>query len=185
MLADPLKRCVLYDATEVGTMLDAMAEQAAPLLAGRDAVLVGILRRGAPIAARLHGRLAERPGFERLRRVEVRIKRYDDDLSLLHPETALTEAPENANLDFTGCTVMLVDDVLYQGHSLARAVDWTLRRGASEVRAAVLADRCVTRLPVRADVVGARLQVAADDIVDCHVPPYEPDLAIALVRPRR
>ena len=82
-------------------------------------------------------------------------------------------------------TVVLVDDVLYRGHSLARALDWALRRGAAEVRVAVLADRRVTSLPLHADVVGAALQVAADDVVECHVPPYEPDLAIELVRPRR
>ena len=51
-------------------------------------------------------------------------------------------------LDFTGRTVLLVDDVLYRGHSLARALDWALRRGAAEVRVAVLADRHVALLPV-------------------------------------
>lgn len=185
MLTDPLKRCVLYDTAEVASMLDAMAARAAPLLSGRDAVLVGILRRGGPIAAALHERLATRHGLERLQRVEVKIKRYGDDLSLLHPQTVLTEDPAHAGLDFTGRTVLLVDDVLYRGHSLARALDWALRRGAAEVRVAVLADRHVALLPVHADVVGAHLQVADDDIVECHVPPYEPDLAIELVRPRR
>ena len=185
MLTDPLKRCVLFDATEVETLLDAMAARMAPLLAGRDAILIGILRRGAPIAARLYARLTERHGLTHLQCIEVRIQRYGDDLRLLHPETLLTEDPSHTGLDFTGRTVVLVDDVLYRGHSLARALDWALRRGAAEVRVAVLADRRVTSLPLHADVVGAALQVAADDVVECHVPPYEPDLAIGLVRPRR
>lgn len=185
MLTDPLKDCPLFDTREVQGLLDAMASEAAALLRGRDAVVVGILRRGAPIAAMLQERLARDHGLGALERVEVRIQRYGDDLRLLHPETALTEDPAHAGLDFAGRCVLLVDDVLYRGHSLARALDWALRRRAAEVRVAVLADRNVTTLPVRADIVGARLQVAPDDVVECHVPPYEPELSIRLVRPRR
>lgn len=44
-----------------------------------------------------------------------------------------------------------------------------LRRGAPEIRAAVLVDRCVARLPVHADIVGVSLQVASDDVVECHL----------------
>ena len=183
--AGPSRHCMLYDAGEVGAMLDAMAAQAAALLAGRPATLVGILRRGAPLAAMLHERLARDHRRADLARVDVRIQRYADDLRLLHPETRLTEDPAQAGLDFTGRCVLLVDDVLYRGHSLLRALDWAARRGAAEVRVAVLADRRVALLPVHADVVGAQLQVAPEDVVECHVPPYEPELAIVLVRPRR
>lgn len=185
MLDDPLKDCPLYDSVEVESLLDAMAARAAALLAGRPATLVGILRRGAPIAAKLHERLAHAHGLADLPLVEVKIKRYADDLRVLHPETRLTEDPSHATLDFTGRCVLLVDDVLYRGNSLLRAIDWAARRGAVEVRAAVLADRRVARMPVFADIVGAHLQVADDDIVECHIPPYEPALAIRLVRPRR
>jgi pyrimidine operon attenuation protein/uracil phosphoribosyltransferase len=38
---------------------------------------------------------------------------------------------------------------------------------------------------VRADVVGVRLQVAAGDVVECNVPPYEPTFRIDLLRPSR
>jgi pyrimidine operon attenuation protein/uracil phosphoribosyltransferase len=79
--------------------------------------------------------------------------------------------------------VLIVDDVLYLGHSLARVSTYLSQRGTPTIRAAVLVDRCVTRLPVRADVVGIRLQVAAGDVVECHVPPFEPELAIELLRP--
>lgn len=185
MLTDPIRQCTLYDTAEVESMLDAMAESCANLLRGRSACLVGILRRGAPIAERLHERLTKTHGLTGLNLHRVRIKRYADDLRLIHPETALTEDPADAALDFTGRSVLLVDDVLYRGHSLARALDWALRRGAAEVRVAVLADRRVATLPLRADVIGAQLQVAADDVIECHVPPYEPDLSIALARPRR
>ena len=51
------------------------------------------------------------------------------------------------------------------------------------IRAAVLADRCVAQLPVHADIVGIRLQVAPGDVVECNVPPYEDELRIELLRP--
>lgn len=185
MITDPVKHCMLYDTAETETVLDAMAARAAALIAGRDTTLVGILRRGAPIAAMLRDRLARDHGRADVSLVEVKIKRYADDLQLLHPQTLLTEDPAHAALDFTGRCVLLVDDVLYRGHSLLRALDWAARRGAAEVLAAVLADRNVATIPVHADIVGVRLQVAPDDVVECHVPPYEPDLSIRLVRPRR
>lgn len=181
----PIKQCVLYDTAEVQALLDEMARQAARLLAGRDAVIVGILRRGAPLAAMLRERLLRDHGFAGLPAYDVKIQRYSDDLRVLHPETRLTEDPAHAGLDLTGRCVLLVDDVLYRGHSLLRALDWAARRGAAEIRVAVLADRHVTALPVHADVVGAHLQLAPEDVVECHVPPYEPELSIQLVRPRR
>ncbi|GAA4413959.1 phosphoribosyltransferase family protein [Quisquiliibacterium transsilvanicum] len=181
----PLKRCTLYDTAEVGALLDDMARRAAALLAGRDAVIVGILRRGAPLAALLRERLERDHGIAGLPSFDVKIQRYSDDLRLLHPETLLTEDPAHAGLDLAGRCVLLVDDVLYRGHSLLRALDWAARRGAAEVRVAVLADRNVNVLPVHADIVGAHLQLAPDDVVECHVPPYESELSVELVRPRR
>jgi pyrimidine operon attenuation protein/uracil phosphoribosyltransferase len=59
------------------------------------------------------------------------------------------------------------------------------RRGAAAVRIAVLADRCVAKLPIRANIVGVKLQIAAADVVECNVPPYENELKIELLRPSR
>ena len=62
-----------------------------------------------------------------------------------------------------------------------RGAPWTTKRPAA-IRVAVLADRCVTVLPLHADVVGLRLEVAPTDIVECHVPPYEPDFSVQLLQ---
>jgi pyrimidine operon attenuation protein/uracil phosphoribosyltransferase len=50
------------------------------------------------------------------------------------------------------------------------------------VRTAVLVDRCISRQPVHADIVGLRLQVAAGDVIECNVPPYEEQFRIELLR---
>jgi pyrimidine operon attenuation protein/uracil phosphoribosyltransferase len=178
---------ILYDASELDAVLDAMALACVPLLAGRRRVtVVGVLRRGVPLAELLLERLARlEPSLPAPTLLHLKIQRYADDLTLLHPETKLTEDPAHAALDLAGHAVLLVDDVLYRGHSLLRAVQWLAARQPAEVRVAVLADRHVAQLPVRADVVGLHLSMAPEDVVECHVPPYEPDLSIVLVRAER
>jgi pyrimidine operon attenuation protein/uracil phosphoribosyltransferase len=179
------ERFCLYDRAAIESVLDRMSADAAALLRGAaDPVLLGILRRGAPLAGMIQARLATQFGIE-LPRFELKLKRYADDLGLLHPDTQLTENAEFTARDLSRATILAVDDVLYRGHSLARVVAYLSQRRALEVRVAVLADRCVARLPLRADIVGIRLQLAPDDVVECGVPPYESDLAIDLLRPRR
>jgi pyrimidine operon attenuation protein / uracil phosphoribosyltransferase len=182
MERQPGIRTRIYTEQQLDTVLQRMAAGAAVLLAGCAPVaVVGVLRRGAPLAERLATRLRAEHGLRPVLRADLAISRYADDLTLLYPETRLQEA--STALPLTGCHVLLVDDVLYTGHSLLRAVDYLVRNQAAAVRVAVLAERCVACLPLRADVVGLRLQVAPGAIVECHVPPYEPDFAIDLVMP--
>ena len=46
----------------------------------------------------------------------------------------------------------------------------------------MLVDRGGARLPFRADVLGLRLEIAPPDIIECNVPPYEPELKIELLK---
>jgi pyrimidine operon attenuation protein / uracil phosphoribosyltransferase len=179
-------RSLLYTAAELEAMIDAMASQVVSTRSGdQPLVVIGILRRGAPLADRLAERLVRRHGMARPVRLDLQVKRYADDLSLLYPETKLDESAQLAALDLTGRSLLVVDDVLYSGHSLLKVVANLAQRRPADIRVATLVDRCVTLLPVHADVVGARLQVAPGAIVDCHVPPYEPELKIELVQAER
>jgi pyrimidine operon attenuation protein/uracil phosphoribosyltransferase len=177
-------RTPLFDATQLDAVVDGMARQAAGLLVGcEDVAVIGILRRGAPLADRLASALQVRHGCPPPLRLDLAISRYADDLSLLHPETRLVEDAQLAAADLTDYTLLVVDDVLYTGHSLLKAVDYLTAKGPAAIRVAVLVDRCIARLPLRADVVGLRLQMAPGDVVDCHVPPYEHEFRIELLRP--
>lgn len=178
-----VQRTCLYDGTQLAAVLTTMAHAATAILAGREHVaMVGILRRGRPLGDMLRQRLQPLLAGRALPLYPLELKRYADDLSLLHPETALTENAELAALDFANTTLLVVDDVLYGGYSLLRATSWLAQRGAQDIRTAVLVDRGVARLPVRADISGLRLDVAPGDIIECHVPPYEPDFRIELIR---
>lgn len=167
-------------------MIDAMAgEVAAWLRPGRRLVVIGILRRGAPLADRLTEHMVQLHGVPPPLRLDLAVKRYADDLTLLYPETRLDESAQLAELDLTDHCLLVVDDVLYSGHSLLKVVAYLARKHPAEIRVATLVDRCVARLPVHADVVGARLEVAPGSIIECHVPPYEPEFKIELVQTER
>lgn len=177
------QRTCLYSTADLDAVLADMARQAAGLLTGRKQIaIVGLLRRGAPLAEMLRDRLARDYGLSNLPLYKLHVKRYADDLTLLHPETELTVSSEQAALDLTNSTVMVVDDVLYRGHSLLRAVEYLAGKNPAEIRTVVLVDRGVTRLPIRADITGMRLDVAPQDIIECNVPPYEAEFRIDLLR---
>ena len=178
------RRTCLFTPEQLDAIVGDMARQAAGLLTGRTQVaIVGILRRGAPLADRLHAQLLKAYGLANCVRLDLQIKRYADDLTLLYPETRLTENPTHATLDLAGHTVLVVDDVMYRGHSMLRAVEYLACRQPAEIRTVVLVDRGAAKLPVRTDIVGVRLDVAPSDIIECNVPPYEDCFKIDLLQP--
>lgn len=180
----PGQRTCLYDAARLEVVLDAMAARAAGLLTATPLAVIGVLRRGAPLADRLVERMVRNHGMAQPLRLDLHVKRYADDLRLLHPDTELREGAREAAIDLSGYTLLIVDDVLYTGHSIARVVSHLVPRAPAAIRVAVLVDRGVAALPVHADVCGLRLDVAPGDVVECNVPPYEPDWRIELFRPQ-
>jgi pyrimidine operon attenuation protein/uracil phosphoribosyltransferase len=183
-LAPSGDRTCLYHTAQLDAVLDNMAWQAAGFLTAREKVLlVGILRRGAPLAEMLQKKLMSQFDFGKIPLLNLQIKRYSDSLTLLHPETKLIETPELAALELDGTSVLVVDDVMYRGHSMLRAVEYLARKGAAEIRTAVLVDRGANKLPVRVDIVGVRFDVAPTDIIECNVPPYEAEFKIDLLKP--
>jgi len=178
------ERICLYQTAQLDAVLDNMAWQAAGFLTTKTHILVvGILRRGAPLAEMLHKRLVNQFDLAGISLMNLQIKRYSDDLTLLHPETKLTENPKHVSLDLADTTVLVVDDVMFRGHSMLRAVEYLARKRAAEIRTAVLVDRGANKLPVRIDIAGVRLDVAPPDIIKCNVPPYETEFKIDLLKP--
>jgi pyrimidine operon attenuation protein / uracil phosphoribosyltransferase len=173
-----------YDARDLDAVMARMARQLSARLDAQPVVFVGVLRRGAPLAAMLHERLAAlRPELP-IERTDLHVKRYGDDLTLLHPDTALSELPQQAATTLAGKRVVVVDDVLYQGHSVFRVLEWVRRLEPLSAHVAVLVDRKINALPVHADVAGITLQIAPQDVIECNVPPYESDFAVDIWRPQ-
>jgi pyrimidine operon attenuation protein/uracil phosphoribosyltransferase len=176
-------RTCLYDADHMNAVMDSMARQASVLLHGCTRLaIIGILRRGAPLADKLTDLLVNEYALPKPLRLNLSVKRYADDLTLLYPETQLKEDQQIENLDLAGFTLLIVDDVLYTGHSLFKVVEYLIKKHPSQIRVACLADRKVNTIPIKADIVGVSLQIAPQDVVECHVPPYEPTFQIDLLQ---
>ncbi len=126
-------------------------------------VLIGIQRRGVPLAKRI---------AEKIKSVENReipvgildITLYRDDLSLLneHPVINGTEI----NFDIANKKVVLVDDVIYTGRTVRAAIDALMDINRPQmIQLAVLIDRGHRELPIRADYVGKNVPTSRSEIV--------------------
>nr|MDD6335258.1 bifunctional pyr operon transcriptional regulator/uracil phosphoribosyltransferase PyrR [bacterium] len=129
----------------------------------QDLALVGIRRRGVPMAQRLAG-LIER--FEGTRPPVgiVDITLYRDDLSLLseHPIVKGTDIL----FPVRDKRIVLVDDVLYTGRTARAGLDALMDMGrASVIRLAVMIDRGHRELPIRADFVGKNVPTSSSEVV--------------------
>ena len=133
----------------------------------RDLLVLGIPRRGVPLAQRIAARIGE---------VEqttvpvgsLDVTPYRDDLRL-RPARALahTDIP-NRGVD--GAVVVLVDDVLFSGRTIRAALDALNDLGRpTAVRLAVLVDRGHRQLPIRADFVGKNLPTSLAEDVRVHL----------------
>ena len=125
--------------------------------------LVGIRTRGVPLARRLAARIEEIEGKPCPVGV-LDITLYRDDLSTVshQPLVRRTEIPFAVD----GCTVVLVDDVLFTGRTVRAALDALIDLGRPRrIQLAVLIDRGHRELPIRADFVGKNVPTSLDEVV--------------------
>jgi pyrimidine operon attenuation protein/uracil phosphoribosyltransferase len=153
MTADEIRRAVIRISHEI------VEKQA-----GTDGLrLVGIQRRGVPIARRLAEEIEAHEGV-RIPVGALDITFYRDDLSTLGHSPVLkgTDLP----FEIGGSTVVLVDDVLYTGRTVRAAMDALREFGRPQaVRLAVLVDRGHRELPIRADHVGKNVPTSREEVV--------------------
>jgi pyrimidine operon attenuation protein/uracil phosphoribosyltransferase len=129
--------------------------------------LVGIHTRGVPLAHRLRRLIHEFTG-EEVVLGSIDITFYRDDVQVRGGEPPRHPQPlvRATKLDFAleGCTVVLVDDVLYTGRTIRSAIDALFDYGRPErVQLACLADRGHRELPIRPDYVGKNLPTSRNE----------------------
>ncbi|MBX6377077.1 MAG: bifunctional pyr operon transcriptional regulator/uracil phosphoribosyltransferase PyrR [Clostridia bacterium] len=130
----------------------------------RDVVLVGVRRRGVPLAQRIGRFIEEFEGTSPPIGV-LDITLYRDDLTARadRPQVHRTEIPVNIN----GCRVVLVDDVLYTGRTVRAALDALVDMGRpAQIQLAVLIDRGHRELPIRADYVGKNVPTSRREVIE-------------------
>lgn len=161
---------ILLDAAALERTLSRIAHELIEHNADLAALaLVGIHRRGVPIAVRLREKVAERSGVT-IDIGTVDITFHRDDVLVrggappLHPQPIV----RGTELDFPleGKTVVLVDDVLFTGRTIRAAIDVLLEYGRpARVQLAVLVDRGHRELPIRPDYVGKNVPTALGERV--------------------
>lgn len=125
--------------------------------------LIGIQRRGVPMARRLQQLIAEIEGVK-LPVGILDITLYRDDLSMLaeHPVINGTYVDFSIN----GLKLVLIDDVLFTGRTARAAMDALIDLGRPKaIQFAVLIDRGHRELPIRADYIGKNVPTSLDEVV--------------------
>ncbi|MBX5442193.1 MAG: bifunctional pyr operon transcriptional regulator/uracil phosphoribosyltransferase PyrR [Solirubrobacteraceae bacterium] len=164
-MADPK---VVLDQDDMRRTLVRIAHEIVEKNADADRLaIVGIHRRGAPLAARLK-RLVDGLLDADIPLGALDISFYRDDVGTraAEPEVHAT----NLDFDVDGRTVVIVDDVLYTGRTVRAAIEALFDYGRpARVQLAVVADRGHRELPIRPDYVGKNLPTSHRERVNVRV----------------
>ena len=141
--------------------------------------LVGILRRGDPIAKIIQANIAL------IEDVTVPcgcidIGFYRDDLTSLseNPLVRFSQLP----FDVNDKDIVLVDDVIFTGRTARAAIEAVIRCGRPRtIQLAVLIDRGHRELPIRADYVGKNLPTSRTELIEVRLPEYDGETGVFLM----
>ena len=159
------EKAQLLSASEIERTIVRLAHEIVEKNNGADNLgLVGIKRRGVPLAQRLAKLLA------RIEKVEVPvgtldITLYRDDLSTVghRPEVR----PAAMEFDIQDKNIILVDDVLYTGRTIRAALDALFDHGRPRrIQLAVLIDRGHRELPIEAGFVGRKVPTSNSETIE-------------------
>ncbi len=163
-----MKNKVVMQAEDVARTLERLALQIVERHGDCSGLmLVGIQRRGADIAKRLHVLLQERVKKD-VAFGTLDINLYRDDWTSLDgkPHIGQSNIPQNVD----NMSVLLVDDVLYTGRTIRAALEALMDYGRPQrVELLVLVDRGHRELPIAANYVGRILDTELTEHVNVHV----------------
>jgi len=144
----------------------------------QDLYIVGIRRRGVPLAERIADKIEELEGEKPLSGI-IDITLYRDDLSTVGANPIVNRTELNADID--NKTIILVDDVLYTGRTIRAALDQLMDFGRpNRVQLAVLIDRGKEHreLPIQADYIGKTVPTKKSEIIKVMLKEYDDDEAV-------
>jgi pyrimidine operon attenuation protein / uracil phosphoribosyltransferase len=176
-----IKGKLLMTAPEMDLVLARISAEIVEKLGPKDEfAIIGIRRRGVPLAQRLCVRLEailKRPipiGI-------LDITLYRDDLTTVSNRPMLRETL--IDFDINNISVILVDDVLHTGRTIRAALDGIIDLGRPRrIQLAVLIDRGHRELPIQADYVGKLIQTAEDETVEVRLSEEDGEERVILLK---
>ncbi|MFF0989699.1 bifunctional pyr operon transcriptional regulator/uracil phosphoribosyltransferase PyrR [Kocuria nitroreducens] len=173
----PAAARVILSAADIDRALTRIAHEILEANKGSsDLVLLGIPRRGYPLAQRIAAKIAATDsGFDAAASLgQLDVTMFRDDL---RKNPARAPRPTRIPVQgIDGRTVVLVDDVLYSGRTVRAALDALVDVGRPRVvRLAVLVDRGHRELPIRADHVGKNLPTSSQEKVRVRLAETDPE----------
>lgn len=145
-----------------------------------DLLLVGIRRRGYPLACRIADAIAQIEGVQ-VPVGALDITFYRDDLT--HAEEQPTLHHSDVPVSVTGRTVVLVDDVIYTGRTVRAAIDALFDLGRpGAVRLAVMIDRGLRELPFKADFVGKNIPSSHSEMISVNVAEIDGEDSVTILQ---
>ena len=177
----PELKARLMDETAVNRALTRIAHEILEKNGGcENLCLIGIRRRGEPLARRISEKIAVIEGREVPVGV-LDITLYRDDLSTAVendiPRLNETQVP----FPIAGKRVVLVDDVLFTGRTARAAIEALFQMGRPAlIQLAILVDRGHRELPIRADFVGKNVPTSRTELIAVKVPEIDGYTAVEI-----
>jgi len=159
------QKAQLMSSSEIERTLVRLAHQILEKNGGVDGLgLVGIRRRGVPIAERL-GKMIQQVEKVPVPVGALDITFYRDDLSTLGPKPVVQKG--EIGFPIEGKRIVLVDDVLYTGRTTRAALDALFSHGRpGRVELLALIDRGHRELPIEATFIGRTVQTTANEVIE-------------------
>jgi pyrimidine operon attenuation protein/uracil phosphoribosyltransferase len=141
--------------------------------------LVGIKRRGVPLAQRL-GVLIEKIEKTKVETGVLDISFYRDDLTTAGPRPVVNKG--DIGFDVNGRDIVLMDDVLYTGRTIRAALDALFDHGRPKsVQLLVLIDRGHRELPIQSTFTGRNIPTSSREIIEVKLKEIDGDEQVLLV----
>jgi pyrimidine operon attenuation protein/uracil phosphoribosyltransferase len=175
-----IEKSQLMSAAEIDRTLQRLAHQIVEKSGGtKNLALIGIRRRGVPLAKRIAQAMRGIDGVE-VPVGTLDITLYRDDLSKVAPQAVLQSSDISFGVD--AMDLVLVDDVLYTGRTIRAAMNGLFDLGRPKrVSLSVLIDRGHREMPIEAQYVGRTVQTTDTEIIEVRLHEIDNEERVVLV----